>query len=64
MKSQTLQMKPHKLAIRPSHCWPRVSNNNAYVESLFRTLKYVPQWPSSMFGKLDDVREWVEGFAQ
>ncbi|MBA0216956.1 hypothetical protein H0248_06185 [Pectobacterium brasiliense] len=57
MKSQTLQMKPHELAIRPSHSRPRVSNDNAYVESLFRTLEYVPQWPSSGFGTLGEVRE-------
>ncbi|UFT95781.1 IS3 family transposase [Pectobacterium carotovorum] len=64
MKSQTLQMKLYELAITPSHSRPRVSNDNAYVESLFRTLKYVPQWPSSGFGKLDEAREWVEGFTQ
>jgi putative transposase len=47
MKSQTLQVKLAELKITPSHSRPRVSNDNAYVESLFRTLKYVPQWPSS-----------------
>ncbi|MCI4238886.1 IS3 family transposase [Dickeya dianthicola] len=62
MKSQTLQMKLHELAITPSHSRPRVSNDNAYVESLFRTLKYVPQWPSSGFDKLNAAREWVEIF--
>ncbi|RRO01993.1 hypothetical protein DMB83_012245 [Pectobacterium aquaticum] len=64
MKSQTLQMKLHELSITPSHCRPRVSNDNAYVESLFRTLKYVPQWPSSGFGTLTEAREWVEDFTQ
>lgn len=64
MKSQTLQMKLHELAITPSHSRPRVSNDNAYVESLFRTLKYVPQWPSSGFAKLDEARDWVENFTQ
>ncbi|SEA78766.1 putative transposase [Lonsdalea quercina] len=64
MKSQTLQMKLHELAITPSHSRPGVSNDNAYVESLFRTLKYVPQWPSSGFDKLEDTREWVESFTR
>ncbi|MBS4429255.1 transposase [Pectobacterium punjabense] len=41
-----------------------MSNDNAYVESLFRTLKYIPQWPSSGFGTLDEAREWVEDFMQ
>lgn len=65
MKSQTLQMKLHELSITPSHSRQRVvSNDNTYVESLFRTLKYVPQWPSSGFSTLDETREWVEYFTQ
>ncbi|QIZ45888.1 hypothetical protein DWV07_02765 [Dickeya zeae] len=64
MKSQTLQMKLHEQAITPSHRRPGVSNDNAYVESLFRTLKYVPQWPSSGFDKLNAAREWVEIFTR
>ena len=62
MKSQPLQMKLHELNITPSHSRPRVSNDNAYAESLFRTLKYVPQWPSSEFKTLDDARNWVDKF--
>ena len=38
--------------IRSSHSRPRVSNDNAYSESLFRTLKYSPQWPSGGFDTL------------
>ncbi len=64
MKSQTLQVKLHELSITPSHSRPRVGNDNAYVESLFRTLKYVPQWPSSGFGMLAEAREWVEIFTR
>lgn len=62
MKSQTLQVKLAELKITPSQSRPRVSNDNAYVESLFRTLKYVPQWPSSGFKTLDEARCWVEKF--
>lgn len=62
MKSQTLQVKLAELNILPSHSRPRVSNDNAYVESLFRTLKYVPQWPSSGFKTLEDARAWVDKF--
>src|SRR5690606_22281367 len=43
MKSQTLQAKLYELGIKPSHGRPRVSNDNAYVESFFRTLKYCPR---------------------
>jgi hypothetical protein len=28
---------------------PRVSNDNPYAESLFRTLKYRPAWPNKGF---------------
>ncbi|AOA57108.1 IS3 family transposase [Acinetobacter larvae] len=62
MKSQTLQVKLTDLNISPSHSRPRVSNDNAYVESLFKTLKYVPYWPSSGFESLDQARVWVDGF--
>lgn len=62
MKSQTLKAKLEELNISPSHSRPRVSNDNAYVESLFRTLKYVLNWPSSGFSGLADARVWVEKF--
>lgn len=62
MKSQTLQVKLAELKITPSHSRPRVSNDNAYVESLFRTLKYVPTWPEKWFSTLEEARAWVEGF--
>lgn len=62
MKSQTLQMKLHDLGITPSHSRPRVSNDNPYSESLFRTLKYCPQWPSEGFASLAAAREWVAQF--
>ena len=62
MKSQTLQVKLTELNISPSHSRPRVSNDNAYVESLFKTLKYVPNWPSSGFESLDETRIWVNHF--
>lgn len=62
MKSYTLQSKLVDLGITPSHSRPRVSNDNAYSESLFRTLKYCPQWPSQGFASLDEARDWVNSF--
>lgn len=64
MKSQTLNVKLEELKITPSHSRPRVSNDNAYVESLFRTVKYVPQWPSAGFGTLEEARDWVGVFTR
>ena len=62
MKSYTLQSKLADLGITPSHSRPRVSNDNAYSESLFRTLKYCPQWPSQGFASLEEARDWVKDF--
>lgn len=49
MKSLTLLSKMYDLGITPSRGRPRVSNDNPYSESLFRTLKYCPQWPQDGF---------------
>lgn len=64
MKSATLLSKMYDLGITPSRGRPRVSNDNPYSESLFRTLKYCPKWPSSGFATLDDARSWVYEFVQ
>jgi len=64
MRSATLQAKLCELGVTPSHSRPRVSNDNPFSESLFRTLKYRPQWPSSGFSKLDDARRWVKDFVE
>lgn len=62
MKSVTLLSKMYDLGITPSRGRPRVSNDNAFSESLFRTLKYCPQWPHNGFASLDEARAWVRDF--
>tara|TARA_R100000322_G_C5425284_1_gene187305 strand:- start:39 stop:1055 length:1017 start_codon:yes stop_codon:yes gene_type:complete len=62
MKSATLLAKMYDLGVTPSRGRPRVSNDNAFSESLFRTLKYCPQWPPNGFASLDDARAWVRDF--
>lgn len=62
MKSVTLLTKTHDLGITPSRGRPRVSNDNPYSESLFRTLKYSSQWPSDGFANVEAAREWVSDF--
>lgn len=64
MTSCTLKAKLSELGITPSHSRPRVSNDNPYSESMFRTLKYCPQWPSWGFATLDDARQWMMQFDQ
>lgn len=62
MKSITLRAKLQELGIENSYSRPRVSNDNPYSESLFRTVKYHPRWPSEGFESLDAARLWVKDF--
>jgi transposase InsO family protein len=62
MKSLTMQAKMHDLGVITSRSRPRVSNDNPFSESLFRTVKYCPRWPSEGFKSLDGARYWVKGF--
>jgi putative transposase len=62
MKSSTLLAKMYDLGISPSRGRPRVSNDNPYSESLFRTLKYCPQWPADGFVNIEQARGWVREF--
>ena len=62
MKSVTFKAKMEDLGITCSHSRPRVSNDNPYSESLFKTMKYYPEWPSKGFEDLCAVRVWVARF--
>ena len=62
IKGQTVQVMLSKLSITPSFSRPRVSDDNAFVESLFRTCKYMPSFPKSGFASLEAARQWVHDF--
>lgn len=62
LKSHTVMQKLHELGVGSSHSRPRVSNDNAFIESMFRTLKYSPRWPSEGFDSLDAARTWANEF--
>lgn len=62
MKSYSLKAKMEALGIVASHSRPRVSNDNPFSESLFRTLKYWPKWPRKGFASIDQARQWVKRF--
>jgi len=47
--------------ISKSRSRPRVSNDNPYSESLFKTAKYVPLYPGS-FETIEDARLWFSSF--
>lgn len=62
MKGATLLATLQDLGMVPSFSRPSVSNDNPYSESLFRTLKYRPEYPEKAFENLAEARAWVDGF--
>ncbi|VAW86762.1 Mobile element protein [hydrothermal vent metagenome] len=64
MKGATMLATLQKLGVVPSFSRPSVSDDNPYSESLFRTLKYTPAYPSKPFGSIDAARQWVHEFVR
>lgn len=64
MKGATMLATLYQLGITPSNSRPRVSNDNPYAESLFKTLKYRPDYQPKGFATLQEAREWVSLFVQ
>ncbi|ERJ10932.1 Putative transposase protein [Haloplasma contractile SSD-17B] len=62
MKGASLLETLYQLGITPSRSRPRVSNDNPYAESIFRTFKYRPGFPSKGFEDLTVSRNWVLNF--
>ena len=62
MKGATMLATLHKLGVIPSFSRPSVSNDNPFSESLFRTMKYRPEYPSKPFESIDQAQAWVDGF--
>jgi len=62
VKATTVLAMLHWLGIAPSHSRPRVSDDNAYAEALFRTAKYRPDFPAAGFADLAEARAWAAAF--
>ncbi len=62
LKATTVLAMLHWLGVKPSYSRPRVSDDNAYAESLFRTAKYRPEFPAQGFADLDEARIWATRF--
>ena len=62
MKGATMLATLQQLGVIPSFSRPSVSNDNPYSESLFKTLKYRPEYPTMPFETLADARIWVADF--
>jgi putative transposase len=52
LKATTVLAMLHWLGVKPSYSRPRVSDDNAFVESLFRTAKYRPEFPARGFDRI------------
>ena len=57
-----MRAKMEDLGVATSCSRPRVSNDNPYSESLFKTVKYCPQWSVDGFHTIEDARLWVDRF--
>ncbi len=64
LKATTVLAMLYWLGVKPSYSRPRVSDDNAYAESLFRTAKYRPEFPVKGFADLDAARAWAAGFVR
>ena len=62
MKGSTMLATLRHLGIVPSFSRPSVSDDNPFIESLFRTLKYRPEYPQKPFENLEQARAWVTSF--
>ena len=64
LKATTVLAMLNWLGVKPSYSRPRVSDDNAYSEALFRTAKYRPEFPTKGFAELDAARAWAAGFVR
>lgn len=64
MKGSTMLATLQTLGVMPSFSRPAVSNDNPYSESMFRTLKYRPDYPKKAFADIAQARNWVTRFVR
>jgi transposase InsO family protein len=62
MKGATMKATMEKLGVVSSFSRPRVSDDNAFSEALFRTAKYWVEYPRKPFASLEEARVWVAKF--
>lgn len=64
MKGATMLATLENLGVAASFSRPRVSNDNPYAESLFRTCKYRPDYPNKPFCSVEQARGWMHKFVR
>lgn len=63
MKGATMLSTMQRLGVAHTRSRPSVSNDNPYVEAIFRTLKYRPELPVKPFESLLTARRWAAEMA-
>lgn len=59
MKGATMLATLQQLGVMPSFSRLAISNDNPYSESLFKTLKYRPEYLLKPFANVIEARQWV-----
>jgi putative transposase len=62
MRGPTLLSMLQRLGVVPSFSRPSVSDDDAFSEALFRTMKYRPGYPRKPFASFEDALRWIEAF--
>ncbi len=62
LKATTVLAMMNWLGLKASYSRPRVSDDNSFVEALFRTAKYRPQFPVKGFSDIEQARAWANWF--
>ncbi|PRD68387.1 hypothetical protein C6P61_11390 [Malikia spinosa] len=62
LKATTVLVMLHWRDVKPSYSRPCMSDDNAFIESLFRTAKYRPEFPMRGFADLQAARDWAAQF--
>lgn len=62
MKGATMLATLQRLGVIPSFNRPSVSDDNPFSESLFKTLKYCPKFPTKPFDSVLAASQWVADF--
>jgi putative transposase len=63
-KGSALRATLEALGVLPSYSRPRVSDDNAFSEAVFRTCKYRPEYPYGGFESLQAARAWMLEFVR
>jgi transposase InsO family protein len=62
MKGSSMLAMLESLGVAASFSRPRTSNDNPFSETLFRTMKYRPEYPSRPFASRLEAQAWVDAF--